>query len=142
VDAGDRYEVFCPAATQVNGVYTSKGVKNRYEQEGGGAHAMVRHSNGLWGVGDNKNYLVLADKVSESPTDITNWKVLVGGGYRLAPGTYIRHVRTAPPSPGAPNGTDTLKLSSQCYFLYLVFPIFFSHQAWRSARYSAHACRA
>jgi hypothetical protein len=92
--------VFCPTVPKLNGVYTSKGVKNRYEQEGGGAHAMVRHSNGLWGVGDQKNYLVLADKVSESPTDITNWKVLAGGNYRPDSGTYIRLVGAAAPAAG------------------------------------------
>jgi hypothetical protein len=73
----------------MSGVYASTDGKGRYLQQGG-VHVMVRHSNGLWGVGDSKNYIILADKPSALPTDVNSWKVLVGGKYRLDPGTYIK----------------------------------------------------
>jgi hypothetical protein len=96
------YEVHCLTVPHVSGVYTCQDGKGRYLQMGG-LHILTRHSSGFWGVGDAKNYIVLADKTSALPTDVTSWKVLVGTSYRPDPGTYIRLQRTTPPSsPSAP----------------------------------------
>jgi hypothetical protein len=118
---GVRYEVHCPAVPQANGTYSSQNGKSTlYLQQEGGMHILARHSNGLWGVGDSKNYLVLADKIGTLPTDVTGWKVLTGGRYVPEPSTYIRSVGGGAPSandeptrakpaaqPGAPSSPAT-----------------------------------
>lgn len=97
----DVYEVSCPSIPAINGHYVLD--KKNYYLQAGGLHILTKHSSGVWGVGDSKNFLALSsENTAMSPSEVRSWKYLLGGTYRPCPEMKISRPRPQQQLPTPP----------------------------------------